>query len=71
MSEEIKTGTIKRIFNKKGYGFITDEETNKDIFFHCTNCVDPIFDELKEGRGVNYLESTRDERPIAISVVGI
>ena len=49
MSEETKTGTIKRIFFKKGYGFITNSETNEDIFFHATGCVDPKFDDLQEG----------------------
>ncbi len=71
MNDEIKTGTIKRMFFKKGFGFITDSETNEDIFFHVTGCVEPIFDKLKEGMEVNYLESTRNERPIAIGIVEI
>lgn len=71
MSEETKTGTIKRIFFKKGYGFITNSEANEDIFFHATGCVDPKFDDLRDGKKVNYLESTRNERAIAIGVVAI
>ncbi len=68
---EIKTGTIKTIIYDRGFGFINNTETKEDVFFHVTGCVDPVFNELKEEMKVNYLESTRNERPIAIGVVEI
>lgn len=68
--EEIKTGTIKSVL-EKGYGFITDEDEGNDIFFHVTGCVEPKFNDLREGMKVNYLLSTRNDKPIAIGIVGI
>jgi CspA family cold shock protein len=38
----MRTGTVKFFNESKGYGFITDEETGKDIFVHATG--------IKEGR---------------------
>jgi CspA family cold shock protein len=72
MSDEIKTGIIKRMFFKKGFGFITDSETNEDIFFHATGCVDPKYDDLQEGMQVNYTETeSKDGRTKAIEIVAI
>jgi cold shock CspA family protein len=69
--EEIKTGTIKSIL-KNGYGFITDDDDEgNDVFFHVTGCVEPKFNDLREGMKVNYLLSTRNDKPIAIGIVGI
>ncbi len=68
--EEIKTGTIKSIL-KNGYGFITDDDEGNDVFFHATGCVEPKFNDLREGMKVNYLLSTRNDKPIAIGIVGI
>ena len=32
----MRTGTVKFFNESKGYGFITDEETGKDIFVHAS-----------------------------------
>ncbi|WP_282048934.1 cold-shock protein [Maribacter aquivivus] len=46
-------GTVKFYNESKGYGFITNEETGKDIFVHATS-LHGI--ELREGDKVSYEE---------------
>jgi len=33
------TGTVKKILNQKGYGFIADDETNEKIFVHASGLI--------------------------------
>ncbi|MFA5778047.1 MAG: cold shock domain-containing protein [Candidatus Paceibacterota bacterium] len=47
------TGTIKRLTDK-GFGFITAEGLQKDLFFHSNSLVGVTFDELKEGDTVSF-----------------
>ncbi|WP_405385074.1 cold-shock protein [Maribacter sp. LLG6340-A2] len=47
------TGTVKFYNVSKGYGFITNDETGKDIFVHATALNGT---ELKEGDKVSYEE---------------
>ncbi|MDE2399520.1 MAG: cold shock domain-containing protein [Patescibacteria group bacterium] len=47
------TGTIKRLTDK-GFGFITAEGLEKDLFFHSNSLVGVTFDELKEGDTVSF-----------------
>ena len=47
------TGTIKRLTDK-GFGFITGEGLQKDLFFHSNSLVGVTFDELKEGETVSF-----------------
>ena len=47
------TGTVKFFNESKGYGFITNDETGKDIFVHVTALNGA---ELKEGDRVEYVE---------------
>lgn len=43
-------GTVKFFNNAKGFGFITPEEGNKDLFVHISGLVD----EIREGDRVSY-----------------
>jgi CspA family cold shock protein len=47
------TGTIKRLTDK-GFGFITAEGLEKDLFFHSNSLVGVTFDELREGDTVSF-----------------
>ena len=47
------TGTIKKLTDK-GFGFITAEGLEKDLFFHSKNLVGVMFDELREGETVTF-----------------
>ena len=47
------TGTIKRLTDR-GFGFITGEGLEKDLFFHSNSLVGVTFDELKEGDAVSF-----------------
>lgn len=42
------TGTIKKVTDK-GFGFITAEGLDKDLFFHSNSLVGVTFNELQEG----------------------
>ena len=46
-------GVIKKKTDK-GFGFITVEGQEKDLFFHSNSLVDVTFDELKEGDQVTF-----------------
>lgn len=47
------TGTIKKLTDK-GFGFITGEGLEKDLFFHSTSLVGVTFAELREGDAVTF-----------------
>ncbi|HZJ40676.1 MAG TPA: cold shock domain-containing protein [Candidatus Saccharimonadales bacterium] len=47
------TGTIKTLTDK-GFGFITAEGQEKDLFFHSNALVGVQFSELREGDAVSF-----------------
>ena len=47
--EVIKTGTVT-FLSEKGYGFITEEKSKENIFFHENNCAEQI----KKGNRVSF-----------------
>ena len=47
-------GKVKWFNSKKGYGFITDEETNKDIFLHVSELENSKLRVLKEDQKIKY-----------------
>ena len=64
----MRTGTVKFFNESKGYGFITDEETGKDIFVHASGI---NAEELREGDKVSYEEEEGRKGKVAAKVAVI
>jgi len=47
-------GIVKWFSNGKGYGFITSEETNDDIFVHYSSIIEDGYKTLKENQQVEF-----------------
>jgi len=61
------TGSIKRLTDK-GFGFITPEGQEKDVFFHSTALVGVSFDELQVGDKVSFETEDPEKGPRAVNV---
>ena len=48
------TGKVKWFNSKKGYGFIKDDETQKDIFLHVSALEESKLRVLKEDQALKY-----------------
>jgi CspA family cold shock protein len=62
------TGTVKWFSDDKGFGFITPDETGKDLFVHHSDVVGEGFRSLTEGAKVSYEAQPGDKGPKATSV---
>ena len=62
----VQTGTVKFFNESKGFGFITNDETGKDIFVHVTGLKNG---EVREGNRVNYEEEEGRKGKVATQVV--
>ena len=61
-------GTVKWFNSEKGFGFITDAETGKDVFVHFSGIIAEGFKTLEEGQNVTF-DTTETERGLqAINV---
>ena len=47
-------GTVKWFNDEKGYGFISPEDGNEDVFVHHTGIAGSGFKPLEEGEKVTY-----------------
>jgi len=67
--KNMATGTIAKMIEDKGFGFIKPDEGDKDLFFHARSVVGTIiFDDLREGDKVNY---ETEEGPKGLAAVGV
>tara|TARA_E500000075_G_scaffold114102_1_gene110149 strand:+ start:1062 stop:1280 length:219 start_codon:yes stop_codon:yes gene_type:complete len=48
------SGKVKWFNAKKGYGFITDDKTQKDIFLHVSSLEDSKLRVLKEDQSISF-----------------
>lgn len=60
-------GSIKRL-TEKGFGFITPDGQDKDVFFHSSALLDVTFDQLHVGDMVSFEVEQSDKGPRAKDV---
>ena len=63
------TGTIKRIVQDKGFGFITPDDGTEDVFFHRSRLAPRAqFEDLREGDQVEFQTRPGEKGPQAFNV---
>jgi CspA family cold shock protein len=67
----VPTGTVKWFNDEKGYGFITPDEGDRDLFVHYTGIDGQGFKSLAENSKVEYEEEDGDKGPKAVNVRAI
>jgi len=60
-------GKIVRLMDK-GFGFISVEGSDKDLFFHSSELQDADFNSLKEGQEVEFEQEEGQKGPQAVNV---
>jgi len=63
----MQTGKIARLTDR-GFGFITREGEEKDLFFHSNELVDVQFNELREGDELTFEVTDGPKGPSATQV---
>ena len=62
------TGIVKWFNDDKGFGFITPDDSGKDLFVHHTGINSQGFRSLTEGSRVSYEAEAGDKGPKAVNV---
>ena len=62
------SGKVKWFNAKKGYGFITDDETNKDIFLHVSSLENSKLRVLKEEQKIKFDIKEEKDKLQAINI---
>ncbi len=62
------TGTVKWFSDDKGFGFITPDDGDKDLFVHHTGINSEGYRSLQEGAKVSYDAEQGDKGPKAVNV---
>ncbi len=65
------TGSIKWFNDAKGFGFITQEDNNEDVFVHFSAIQSTGFKSLSEGQQVSFETETGPKGLQAINVTAI
>ncbi len=61
------TGKIARVTDR-GFGFITPDDGEKDVFFHAKDVVEVEFNDLQEGDAVTFDLEEGPKGPAAANV---
>ncbi|NIA02578.1 MAG: cold shock domain-containing protein [Nitrospirae bacterium] len=64
----MEEGVIARLVSDRGFGFISREGEEKDLFFHSNELVDVEFNDLNEGDKVTFEVADGPKGPNAIKV---
>jgi CspA family cold shock protein len=62
------TGTVKWFSDDKGYGFITPDDSGKDLFVHHSQIAGDGYRSLDEGAKVSYNAEAGPKGPQAVDV---
>ncbi|HYY32261.1 MAG TPA: cold shock domain-containing protein [Gaiellaceae bacterium] len=65
------TGTVKWFNDSKGYGFISPDDGDKDLFVHHSNIAGEGFKSLTEGAKVAYEAREGQKGPEATNVAPV
>ncbi len=67
----MQTGTVKRFNKIKGYGFITPDAGEGEIFVHFSEVQSVGYKELKEGQRISYtlVQGERGEFATQVKVI--
>lgn len=67
----MQTGTVNRFNKIKGYGFISPDEGDKEIFVHFSEIQTEGYKELKEGQRIRYTlkQGERGEFATAVNLI--
>lgn len=64
----MEQGTIKKLVSDRGFGFISREGNDKDLFFHSKELQGVTFEELREGDKVQFEVAEGPKGPNATNV---
>lgn len=65
------TGTVKWFSRVKGYGFISPDGSEKDVFVHYSAITGEGYRNLEEGQRVEFIIEDTPKGPQAAQVVGL
>lgn len=67
----MNTGTVKLFDSQKGFGFITNEQSGKDIFVHFSGIALNGFKTLEEGQQVSFdtTQGPRGEQAVNVNYI--
>ncbi|NQZ60406.1 MAG: cold-shock protein [Lentisphaeraceae bacterium] len=67
----METGTVKWFADDKGFGFITPENSGKDLFVHHSEIRSDGFKTLAEGQKVEFEVGEGQKGPCATNVTAL
>jgi len=69
MSNVRESGIVEKFDAKRGYGFITRDNNEPNLFVHFTNIKAEGYRELTKGQKVSFEVGNTDKGPAALNVI--